>query len=55
MSTENGNNGHSAATDCSLVVGVNALPFPDESFLHVVFDPPHMKRQKERGTLTKMR
>ena len=23
MSTENGNNGHSAATDCSLVVGVN--------------------------------
>lgn len=36
------------------VVGsFSALPFPDSSFWHVVFDPPHVIRQEELGTVTK--
>lgn len=30
-----------------------ALPFPDDAFGLVVFDPPHMIREKARGNLTK--
>lgn len=26
-----------------------ALPFPDESFMHVVFDPPHKQREQANG------
>ena len=29
------------------------LPFPDETFYLVVFDPPHIKREKAKGILTK--
>ncbi len=29
------------------------MPFPDESFHHVVFDPPHVKRNEPLGTVTK--
>ena len=36
-----------------VVADFTALPFPDASFWHVVFDPPHMRRQEARGTLTK--
>lgn len=30
-----------------------SMPFPDDSFYHVVFDPPHIEREKELGTVTK--
>lgn len=36
-----------------LVADFTALPFPDESFWHVVFDPPHVIRGSELGTVTK--
>lgn len=36
-----------------VVADFTALPFPDESFFHVVFDPPHIQRQHELGTVTK--
>lgn len=29
------------------------MPFPDESFQLVVFDPPHVQRQEARGALTR--
>lgn len=36
------------------VVGdFSAMPFPDNSFCHVVFDPPHLRRKKLLGTITK--
>lgn len=31
----------------------SALPFPDESFALVVFDPPHIERQEALGIFTK--
>lgn len=36
-----------------LVADFTALPFPDQSFHHVVFDPPHVIRQQLLGTVTK--
>jgi ubiquinone/menaquinone biosynthesis C-methylase UbiE len=30
-----------------------ALPFPDESFYHVVFDPPHLKQLGESSWMAK--
>lgn len=36
------------------VVGdFTAMPFPDNSFFHVVFDPPHMRRKAPCGKFTK--
>jgi len=36
------------------VVGdFTAIPFPDETFYHVVFDPPHLLRCGERSWLAK--
>jgi len=35
-----------------VVADFTALPFPTESLWHVVFDPPHVVRNAERGTLT---
>jgi SAM-dependent methyltransferase len=32
-----------------VVADFTALPFPDESFWHVVFDPPHMETLGERS------
>lgn len=36
-----------------LVTDFTALPFPDDQFWHVVFDPPHVLRMEELGTVTK--
>jgi ubiquinone/menaquinone biosynthesis C-methylase UbiE len=36
-----------------VVADFTALPFPDASFWHVVFDPPHIIRNAELGTVTK--
>jgi SAM-dependent methyltransferase len=36
-----------------VVADFTALPFPDESFWHVVFDPPHCNRCSESGWLAK--
>ena len=36
-----------------VVADFTALPFPDDSFWHVVFDPPHIQRKELRGTVTK--
>lgn len=36
-----------------VVADFTALPFADESFWHVVFDPPHIIRNVELGTVTK--
>jgi SAM-dependent methyltransferase len=30
-----------------------SMPFPDDSFCHVVFDPPHIERNEPLGTVTK--
>ena len=30
-----------------------AMPFADDSFCHVVFDPPHIEREELLGTITK--
>lgn len=36
-----------------IVADFTALPYPDNSFWHVVFDPPHVKRKEARGAVTK--
>ena len=36
-----------------VVADFTALPFPDAAFWHVVFDPPHIIRNAELGTVTK--
>ena len=36
-----------------VVADFTAMPFPDESFWHVVFDPPHIIRKAELGDVTK--
>jgi ubiquinone/menaquinone biosynthesis C-methylase UbiE len=36
-----------------VVADFTAMPFPDASFWHVVFDPPHIIRNAELGTVTK--
>lgn len=35
------------------VADFTAMPFPDESFQLVVFDPPHVQRQEALGALTR--
>lgn len=35
-----------------IVADFTNLPFPDESFSHVVFDPPHIMRKAELGMVT---
>jgi len=35
------------------VADFTQLPFPDNSFCHIVFDPPHVIREEELGTVTK--
>lgn len=36
-----------------VVADFTKIPFPDETFWHVVFDPPHVIRMEELGTVTK--
>jgi SAM-dependent methyltransferase len=36
-----------------VIADFTALPFADESFCLVVFDPPHVQRQEARGALTR--
>lgn len=36
-----------------IIADFTALPFPDETFSIVVFDPPHIQREKAKGLLTK--
>jgi len=36
-----------------VVADFTALPFADESFVHVVFDPPHLVRIKETAWMAK--
>jgi SAM-dependent methyltransferase len=35
-----------------VVADFTAMPFPDEAFHHVVFDPPHIIRKAELGRIT---
>lgn len=35
------------------IVDFTAMPFSDESFHMVVFDPPHVERQEMRGAVTR--
>ncbi len=39
--------------DPDVVADFRALPFPDESFWHIVFDPPHLKRIGDTAWMTK--
>lgn len=39
--------------DPDVVGDFRALPFPDESFYHVIFDPPHLLNAGEKGWLRK--
>jgi len=36
-----------------VIADFTSMPFTDESFWHVVFDPPHVIRKAELGTVTK--
>lgn len=39
--------------DPDLIADFTALPFPDDAFYMVVFDPPHIERMHALGLLTK--
>ena len=39
--------------DPDIIADFTDLPFPDESFNLVVFDPPHIERESAKGLLTK--
>lgn len=39
--------------DPDILCDFTALPFPDDSFAHVVFDPPHVIRKEALGNVTK--
>jgi SAM-dependent methyltransferase len=39
--------------DPDVMADFTALPFPDESFFHVVFDPPHVAQNVTSGALVK--
>lgn len=39
--------------DPDFVADFTRLPFPDETFRLIVFDPPHIQRQEAKGILTK--
>ena len=45
--------GDTIIIDPDHVADFTALPFPDETFFHVVFDPPHFVRSGEPGFLAK--
>lgn len=59
MSTEaiwksgNGTATRYCKVDPDLVADFRALPFPDGSFWHVVFDPPHLKRVGDTAWMAK--
>lgn len=44
---------HQLNVDPDILCDFTALPFPDESFSLVVFDPPHLTRAKETAWLVK--
>lgn len=46
-------NGTVVSVRPDIVGDFTALPFEDESFCHIVFDPPHIKRNEMLGTVTK--
>ena len=39
--------------DPDMIADFTDLPFPDDSFCLVVFDPPHLRRAEARGVMTK--
>ena len=39
--------------DPDTLADFTALPFPDNTFAHVVFDPPHIEREEAKGLLTR--
>lgn len=39
--------------DPDMLADFTALPFPDSSFLHVVFDPPHVQRNGDSSWMLK--
>jgi len=39
--------------DPDVLADFTDLPFPDDTFLHVVFDPPHVARNTPSGAVTK--
>lgn len=39
--------------DPDQIVDFTDMPFPDETFQLVVFDPPHIERKEARGAITK--
>ena len=43
--------GYTITVDPDLIADFTALPFPDDSFWHVVFDPPHFVRSGNPGFL----
>lgn len=45
--------GHDFRVEPDMIVDYRDMPFDDESFYLVVFDPPHMFTQKETGWLGK--
>ena len=38
--------------DPDMIADFTRMPFPDESFWHVVFDPPHLEKAGATGTIT---
>lgn len=46
-------NGKTIHVRPDVVADFTAMPFPSDSFYHVVFDPPHIIRNAELGTITK--
>ena len=43
----------SVVVDPDVIASFAQLPFPDESFPLVVFDPPHLERDEAKGIFTK--
>lgn len=46
-------NGTTISVHPDVLADFSALPFQNESFWHVVLDPPHVERQELLGTITK--
>ncbi|MCL2103383.1 MAG: class I SAM-dependent methyltransferase [Syntrophorhabdaceae bacterium] len=46
-------NGATITVEPDVLVDVTDLPFPDESFWHIVFDPPHSTRAGANGWMSK--
>lgn len=47
--TSNGNGTRELVIAPDVQADFTALPFPDESFWHVVYDPPHKQREQANG------